>query len=131
MLKWNATSIIGIMVLTSDDLVDKKFAREIEHFLETTSQEYWDEQLQKTDALGGTFDKVSLQTRNSFIERIKQYLHLRESGKSVLKHRSSEIDYLAGTCSWTEKSLIHSEEFCPKNVRSAESRQLPEELKEG
>ncbi len=69
MLKWNATSIIGIMVLTSVDLVDKKFAREIEHFLETTSQEYWDEQIRKTDALGGTFDNVSLQARNPFIKR--------------------------------------------------------------
>ena len=27
-----------------------------------------------------------------------------------------------GTCSWTEKSLIQSKEFYPKNVRTAESR---------
>ncbi len=27
-----------------------------------------------------------------------------------------------GTCSWTEKSLIQSGEFYPKNVRTAESR---------
>ena len=27
-----------------------------------------------------------------------------------------------GTCAWTEKSLIQSKEFYPKNVRTAESR---------
>ena len=95
------------MILNSVALQDKKFGKEIEMFLANTDRKYWEKLIRKIDSTGGKFRRNYLQIRNPFAEGIRQYLHLLETGKSVWKNRSPEIDYLAGKVFIVNRILKH------------------------
>jgi hypothetical protein len=83
------------MILNSVALHDKQFGREIETFLANTDRKYWEELVRKIDSVGGIFHGNYLEIRNPFVKGIRQYISLLETGKSVWKNRTPDIDYLA------------------------------------
>ncbi len=84
------------MKLASVDLNVQSFGREIKRFLSIIDRKHWERQIEKIKASEGIFFKnYYLLKRNPLLEGIEQYNLLNNQGKSIWKHRSPEIDFLA------------------------------------
>lgn len=86
------------MRLSSVDLDINRFGREIDLFLATTDRKYWEKLIEKIDAVveEGIYKEFYLLSRNPFIKPLKEYFYIRSMGKSMRRHRTKELDFLAG-----------------------------------
>jgi hypothetical protein len=86
------------MRLSSVDLDIDRFGREIELFLDTTDRRYWEKLIKKIDTIveEGIYKDFYFLSRNPFIKPLKEYFYIQSMGNSLKRHRTKELDFLAG-----------------------------------
>ncbi|MFA4920274.1 MAG: hypothetical protein WC581_13655 [Thermodesulfovibrionales bacterium] len=107
------------MTLSSVDLDIKRFGREIELFLAITDRIFWETVIKKSDAVveKGIYKDFYFSSRNPFIKPLKEYFHMQSTGKSMRRHRTKELDYLAGKAFIINRILSSVNERVKKQIK--------------
>lgn len=93
-----------------------RFEKEIETFLSNTGRDHWKRAFQRLESSTGEFYSAFLITKNPLLEPLRQYFELQSKGKSIWKHITKEIGFLASTAFITNKTLQNLSDIGKKQI---------------
>lgn len=105
------------MKLNSLDLEITKFGREIDRFLANTERKHWEGLIRQFNSTDGIFYKCFLLQRNPLIKPLQEYFDLHSKGKSIWKHRSEGLDFLAEKAFITNRIIQHANEAAKNQIK--------------
>lgn len=105
------------MKLNSLDLDIKQFGREIDRFLANTGRKHWEGLIRQFNSTDGFFYKYFLLQRNPLIKPLQEYFNLYSKGKSIWKHRSEGLDFLAEKAFITNRIIQHANDAGKNQIK--------------
>lgn len=108
----------------NDILFATRMGHEIDSFISSTGRDAWQRLIDKVERIPGRFYKDLFISKNPLVRPLKAYLELYQTGKSIWKHRSSEIESLA-VYSYTINRILYN--INPTGKRQVISRLLADD----